>query len=84
MGNVTELGLLSAIECRVRPYSYLSICAVLPSGLPGGARSAEASSAASQVQSDYAIDAESIWDTWDHRHVVPGEQLFERRVGGNR
>ena len=32
----------------------MSICAVLPSGLPGGARSAEASSAASQVRSDYA------------------------------
>lgn len=76
MRNVTELGLLSAIECRVRPYSYLSICAVLPSGLPGGARSAEASSAASQVQSEYAIDAESNWNTRDHRQVVPGEQLF--------
>jgi len=84
MGNVTELGLLSAIECRVRPYSLMSTCAVLPSGLPGGARSTEASSAATQVQSDYAIDAESIWDTWDHRHVVPGEQLFERRVEGNK
>lgn len=82
MRNVTELGLLSAIECRVRPYSYLSICAVLPSGLPG-ARSAEASSAASQVQSEYAIDAESNWNTTDHRQVVPGEQLFERRVEGN-
>jgi hypothetical protein len=75
-GNVTELGLLSAIECRARPYSSMSICAVLPSGLSGGARSAEASSAASQVQSDYAIDAESNWNTTDHRQVVPCEQLF--------
>ena len=84
MGNVTELGLLSAIECRARPYSSMSICAVLPSGLPGGARSAEASGAASQVQSDYAIGAERNWDTRDHRQVVPREQLFERRVEGNR
>lgn len=76
MGNVTDLGLLSVIECRVRPYPYLSICAVPPSGLPGGARSAEASSAASQVQSEYAIDAESNWNTRDHRQVVPCEQLF--------
>jgi hypothetical protein len=76
MGNVTELGLLSAIECRVRPYPNLSICAVLPPGLPGGARSAEASSAASQVQSEYAIDAESNWNTRDHRQMVPCEQLF--------
>jgi hypothetical protein len=76
MRNATELGLLSAIECRARPYSYLSICAVLPSGLPGGARSAKASGAASQVLSDYAIDAESNCNTRDHRQAVLCEQLF--------
>jgi len=54
MGNVTDLRLLSAIEFRARPYPSMSICAVLPTGLPSGAHSAEASSAASQVRSDYA------------------------------
>jgi hypothetical protein len=48
------------------------------------AQSAEASSAASQVQSDYAKDAESNWNTRDHREVVHFEQLFDRRVEGNR
>ena len=66
MGNVTELGLLSAIECRVRPYSYLSICAVLPSDLPGGRAFGRSKERRSQVQSDYAIDAESNWNTRDH------------------
>jgi hypothetical protein len=84
MGNVTELRLLSAIECRARPYPSMSICAVLPSCLPGGARSAEASSAACQVLSDYAMDAESNWNTKNHRGVVHFEQLFDRRVEGNR
>ena len=36
MRNVTELGLLPEIECRVRS-SRMSICAVLRSGVPGAA-----------------------------------------------
>ena len=84
MGNVTDLRLLSAIECRAWPYPSMSICAVLPTSLPSGAHSGEASSAASQVQSDYAKDAESNWITRDRRQVVHFEQLFDRRVEGNR
>ena len=83
MRNVTELGLLPEIECRVRS-SRMSICAVLRSGVPGAASSAEASGAVSQVQSGYAIGAEKIWDTRDHCQLVPREQLFERRVEGSR